>query len=66
MDRYTGANGRTSTGRTYGWKLFHYISGGGMSTFGRTLRQEIRSRRQSRFLIVAAALVVVWLCLMVF
>lgn len=66
MDRYTLASGRTSSGRTYGWRLFHYLSGGGMRTFGRTLRQDVRSRRQTRFLVVAAALFVAWFCLLVF
>jgi len=42
-------------------KLVHYISGGGMRTFGRTVRQEEARRRQRRFLSVAAALGVLWL-----
>ena len=66
MDRYTAASGTTSSGRSYGWRLFHYISGGGMRTFGRTLRQEVRSRRQTRFLIVSALLAAGWLLLLIF
>ena len=66
MDRYTAAHGETSSGKEYGWRLFHYISGGGMRTFGRTLRQDARSRRQTRFLVVSAVLFAVWLCLLVF
>lgn len=62
----TRAHGRTVSGKTYGWRLFHYISGGGIKAFGRTLRQDIRSRRQSRFLVVSAALFVAWVCLLVF
>lgn len=45
------------------WKLFHYISGGGMRTFGRTLEQDSKSRRQSRFLVCSAVLLLVWLTL---
>ncbi len=41
-------------------RLIHYISGGGMSTFGRTVRQEVMRRRQRRFLAFAGALAVVW------
>ena len=47
-------------------KLIDYISGGGMRTFGRTVRQEEVRRKQLRFLAVAAALVTVWFLLLVF
>lgn len=42
-------------------KLIHYLSGGGMSTFGRTVSQEEARRKHVRFLSVAAALGVLWL-----
>lgn len=42
-------------------KLLHYISGGGMRAFGRTVRQEEARRRQGRFLLVAALLDAAWL-----
>ena len=42
-------------------KLIHYLSGGGMRTFGRTVEQEEASRSQRRFLAVASGLFVVWL-----
>ena len=42
------------------WKLFHYISGGGLS-FGRTVGQELASRRQTRFLKIAGVLAALWL-----
>ena len=42
-------------------KLLHYISGGGMQTFGRTVRQEEARLRQRRFLIVSAFIAAVWL-----
>jgi len=66
MDRYTDAHGETSSGATYGWRLFHYLSGGGMRTFGRTMEQDRRSRRQTRFLVFAAVLAAVWACLLIF
>lgn len=66
LDEYTAAHGETSSGKEYGWKLFHYISGGGMRTFGRTIRQEIRSRRQNRFLVAVAVGFVIWFCFLVF
>lgn len=37
-----------------------------MRTFGRTMRQEVRSRRQTRFLIVSALLAAGWLLLLIF
>jgi len=42
-------------------KLLHYISGGGMRTFGRTVRQEEARRRQRRFFVLAALLAALWL-----
>ena len=47
-------------------KLIDYISGGGMRTFGRTVRQEEVRRKQLRFLAVAAVLAAVWFLLLVF
>ena len=46
-------------------KLIHYLSGGGMRTFGRTVSQEIVRRRQRRFLITFAVLAALWLALLV-
>jgi len=48
------------------WRLIHYLSGGGMSTFGRTVRQEEARLRQRRFLVVFSVLAVIWLALLVF
>lgn len=42
-------------------KLIHYLSGGGMTTFGRTVRQEEVRRRQVRFLFVSGVLAAAWL-----
>lgn len=42
-------------------KLIHYLSGGGMRTFGRTVRQEEVRFKHVRFLTKAAMLGAVWL-----
>jgi len=47
--------------RRAGWRLFHYLSGGGMRAVATSAVQEIVSRRQTRFLWLSAALFVVWL-----
>ena len=47
-------------------KLIHYLSGGGMRTFGRTVRQEEVRRRQRRFCVEFAVLAAIWLALLVF
>ncbi len=64
IDAYRDARGETSKGAIFGWKLFHYISGGGMRTFGRTVQQEERSARQNRFLAVAGVAAALWLALL--
>ena len=55
-----------STAKSARSRLIDYISGGGMRTFGRTVRQEEVRRKQLRFLAVAAVLAVVWFLLLVF
>ena len=55
------ARGETTTGKKFGWKLFHYISGGGMRTFGRTVEQEEADERRGRFLAASAAVAAAWL-----
>ena len=47
LDAYRDASGETSGGVRFGWKLYHYISGGGMRTFGRTVQQEELNARQT-------------------
>ena len=42
-------------------KLIHYLSGGGMRTFGRTVQQEEVRLRRRRFFIAAGVLAAVWL-----
>ena len=43
------------------WRLFRYLSGGGMSAFGRPSEQELLIRCQTRFLWLAGALAVCWI-----
>lgn len=47
-------------------RMINYLSGGGMRTFGRTVRQEQARRRQLRFLTVAAVLAGLWLVFWIF
>ena len=47
-------------------RLAHYLSGGGLRTFGRTVRQEEIRLRQRRFWFVAGALAALWLALWIF
>lgn len=47
-------------------KMINYISGGGMGTFGRTVRQEESRRRQGRFLLVASLLIGLWMFFWIF
>jgi hypothetical protein len=53
---YAGLS-KQSRGR---WRLFHYISSGGMKVFGRTLAQDERSRRQTRFLVFSGIVFALW------
>lgn len=55
------AQARTAKGKVFGWKLFHYISGGGMKTFGRSVRQEEADARRNRFLAAAGVVGALWL-----
>lgn len=65
LEEYREAHGETTKGKRFGWKLFHYLSGGGMRTFGRTVQQEELGARQTRFLVVAGLLSALWLALLV-
>ncbi len=55
----------TSDQKKPSFKLFHYISGGGMKSFGRTIQQEEVSVRQTKFLIVSAVCGVLWVVFLV-
>lgn len=56
LDDYRGVYG----------KLIHYISGGGVRSFGRTVRQEEVRLRHRRFLSVAAGVAAFWLWFYIF
>ena len=47
-------------------RLMHFLSGGGMRAFGRTVKQEETRRRHRRFWIGAAAFAAVWLAFFIF
>jgi len=51
---------------TAGGKLIHYISGGGMRAFGRTIRQEEVRRRHLCFWIITGGLAVLWTVFWIF
>lgn len=55
-----------TVGETAYAKMIGYISGGGMRTFGRTVRQEEVRRRQRRFVVVFSAVVALWLAFLLF
>lgn len=62
-DTYQEAKGETTKGVKFGWRLFHYLSGGGMKGFGRTVKQEEADRKRTRFLITVGIIAVIWFCL---
>lgn len=65
LDENREARGETTNGKKFGWKLFHYIAGGGMRAFGRSVRQEEIDAKQNRFLVAAGVFGAVWLALLV-
>ena len=65
LDVNREAFGETTDGKRFGWRLFHYISGGGMRAFGRSVRQEEVDRRRNRFLAAAGVFAAIWLALLV-
>ena len=40
----------SADGRQAGWRLFHYLSGGGIRAFGQPSGRMVLIRRQNRFL----------------
>lgn len=42
------------------WRLVHYFSDRGFGTLARSTKRQIVRRRQTRFLVVVAALFVLW------
>ena len=59
-------SGVTASGRRFGGKLIHYLSGGGLKTFGRTVEQEEAEGRRFRFLVASGLLAAVWLAILIF
>ena len=66
LEVYREAKGETSTGKKFGWRLFHYISGGGLRAFGRSVRQEEADLKRNRFLIGAGVFAIAWFMLWIF
>lgn len=66
LDEHRMADGVTATGHRFGWRLFHYIAGGGLKAFGRSVRQEESDVKRNRFLIWAGVFAVLWLLLWIF
>jgi hypothetical protein len=55
----------TEYGSVYG-KLIHYLSGGGMSTFGRTVAQEETRLKRRRFWMAMGIVAAFWLYFWIF
>lgn len=66
LDENRSEKGVTSKGKKFGWKLFHYISGGGIKSFGRTVQQEEADAKRDRFLLASAAIGAAWLWFFIF
>ena len=64
MDEERTGTVTSPDGRQFEWRLFHYLSGGGMRAFGSSSGAELLRRRQERFLWLAAAFCVLWLVFM--
>lgn len=47
-----------------GWRLFHYLRGGGLRTFASSSRRFLNERRQERFLVFSAVFFAIWLAIM--
>ena len=43
------------------WRLFHYLSGGGLSACGSSSERALACRRQGRFLAFACVFAVLWI-----
>ena len=43
------------------WRLFHYLSGGGLSACGSSSARALVIRRQGRFLVFAGILAALWI-----
>lgn len=66
IDEDRAAGGGTSGEKKFGWRLFHYLSGGGLRAFGRSVQQEEAEVKRNRFLAVAGVLGALWLAFLIF
>ena len=48
------------------WRLFHYLSGGGLAACGSSSERALVDRRQGRFLVFAGVLAVLWIVFWIF
>lgn len=65
IEENRSASGETSGGRKFGWRLFHYLSGGGSRAFGRSVQQEEADAKRTRFLVASGVFGVLWLVFLV-
>lgn len=61
LDSRKAAREETTPNDKFGWRLFHYLSGGGLRAFGRTVAQEEADAKRTRFLVRAGLVALVWL-----
>jgi hypothetical protein len=61
MATNTSVSVRAPDGRVLGWKLFHYLSGGGIAEFAYISGRSAAIRKQVRFLTVMAVVAIAWL-----
>jgi hypothetical protein len=64
IDENRRAGAVTSRGKKFGWRLFHYLSGGGLRAFGRSVQQEEADVKRMRFLIASGVFGLIWLALL--
>jgi hypothetical protein len=61
MTTNTSAYAQAAGGNEGRWKLFHYLSGGGLAEFAYVNGRSTAIRKQNRFLTVLAIIAVAWL-----
>ncbi len=66
IDTDEAADPDTSEAERLRWRLFHYLSGGGLSACGSSSAHALACRRQGRFLAFAVFLGVLWIIFWIF
>ncbi len=61
LDTEEGADPDASESERVRWRLFHYLSGGGLAACGSSSARALAIRRQGRFLVFAGFLGVLWI-----